>query len=211
MPTNRLEALSDGVFSIAMTVLVLGIQVPDGGGEAELQAKLVLLWPKLASYALSFVMLGVLWVGHHYQFQYIRRTDRPLLWLNLLFLLAVTFLPFGTAVLGNYPGAPLAVLLYGATIVLGGASLLAHWTYASGRAHLVAADLDARVVALLKARIVSGMVVSGLAMGLAFVDTRASLAVFLGLPFVYLIGSRVDRHVGARAVLTRGEGDDESL
>src|SRR5262249_31432195 len=161
-------------FSIAMTVLVLGIQVPDGGGEAELQAKLALLWPKFASYALSFVMLGVLWVGHHYQFQYIRRTDRPLLWLNLLFLLAVTFLPFGTAVLGTPPRAPLAVVLYGATIVGGGASLLAHWTYASGRAPLVAADLEASVVSSLKVRILGGIAITALAMALGFVDTRAS-------------------------------------
>jgi uncharacterized membrane protein len=198
MPTTRIEALSDGVFSIAMTVLVLGIQVPDGGGEAELTARLLTLWPKFASYALSFVMLGVLWVGHHYQFQYIKRADRSLLWFNLLFLLAVTFLPFGTAVLGNYPRAPLAVLLYGATIVVGGASLLAHWTYAAGRAHLVAPDLDAHVVSLLKVRIAGGIVLAALAMGLAFVDTRWSIAVFLAMPFVYFVGSRVDAHVGAR-------------
>jgi uncharacterized membrane protein len=140
----------------------------------------------------------VLWVGHHYQFQYIERADRPLLWLNLLFLLAVTFLPFGTAVLGNYPRAPLAVVLYGATIVVGGASLFVHWTYAAGRAHLVAPDLDPRLVSLLKARILSGIILSTLAMALGFVDTRASLAVFLALPFVYLVGSRVDRHVNAR-------------
>src|SRR5262249_48029527 len=120
MRTNRIEALSDGIFAIAMTVLVLGIQVPDGGGEAELSARLVTLGPQLDSYALSFVMLGVMWVGHHYQFQYICRADRGFLWLNLVFLLAVTFVPFATGVLGNYPGAPLAVFLYGGTVILGG-------------------------------------------------------------------------------------------
>ena len=89
------------------------------------------LWPKFASYAMSFVMLGVLWIGHHFQFQFIHRADRSLLWLNILFLLLITFLPFSTAVLGNYYDVPLAVALYGGTVVLAGTGLLAHRTYAS--------------------------------------------------------------------------------
>src|SRR5499427_10908242 len=133
MSPHRVQALADGVFAIAMTVLVLGIQVPEGGGAADLRAHLAALAPRLASYVLSFVMLGVLWIGHHYQFHFIRRTDRGLLWLNLLFLLTVTFLPFGTAVLGNYFREPLAVALYGGTIVVAGVSLLLHWMYATRR------------------------------------------------------------------------------
>src|SRR5258706_3553335 len=130
LPKGRVETLSDGVFAIAMTVLVLGLQVPEGGHTPELRARLWALGPKLASYSLSFVMLGVLWIGHHYQMHYIRRVNRPLLWLNLFFLLSITFLPFSTAVLGNYYREPLAVVLYGSTVVVGGAFLLLHWRYA---------------------------------------------------------------------------------
>src|SRR5262249_45918526 len=142
LPKSRIEALSDGVFAIAMTILVLNIQVPEGGGSEQLLARLGALWPKFASYAMSFVMLGVLWVGHHFQFHYIRRTDRPLLWINLLFLLAVTFLPFSTGVLANYYSTHVAVILYGSTIIIAGACLLGHWAYATRDHRLVAEDLS---------------------------------------------------------------------
>src|SRR5579859_8164415 len=146
MSVHRVEGLGDGVFAIAMTVLVLGINVPEGRGGTGLAAQLSALWPKFASYALSFVMLGVLWIGYHFQFQYIRRTDRGLLWLNLVFLLTVTFLPFSTAVLGNYPGAREAVILYGGSVASAGICLLAHWMYATRKRHLMAEDLDPSVV-----------------------------------------------------------------
>jgi len=199
MPVNRVEALSDGVFAIAMTVLVLGIQVPEGGGDAGLVARLAALWPKFASYALSFVMLGVLWIGHHFQFQYIRRTDRTMLWLNLAFLLVVTFLPFATGVLGNYPRAPLAAVVYGSTVVAAGVCLLAHWVHATYKRELVTADLDDAVIASVRMRIVAGLAISAVGTVLGFVDTRASVAVFVALPFAYVLRSRVDTHVARRS------------
>jgi len=129
---------------------------------------------------------------------YIRRTDRGLLWLNLVFLLAITFLPFSTGVLGNYFREPLAVVLYGSTVALAGICLLLHWIYASHGERLVQPDLDANLVLLLKVRIVVGLALSVTAIGLSAVDTRLSLIVFLAMPAVYLIRSRVDRHVTGR-------------
>src|SRR4051794_38633181 len=129
LPAARLETLGDGVFAIAMTVLVLGIAVPDVP-HGELWSHLIKLWPKFASYALSFIMLGVLWIGHYYQFQYIKRIDRTLIWINLILLLTVTFLPFGAGVLGNSYRERTAVLLYGGTILASGSMLLLHWRYA---------------------------------------------------------------------------------
>jgi len=198
MPTNRVEALSDGVFAIAMTVLVLGIQVPDGGGADALSARLLSLWPKFASYALSFVMLGVLWIGHHFQFQYIRRTDRALLWWNLIFLLAVTFLPFATGVLGNYPRTRLAAVLYGSTVFVAGVCLLAHWTHATKKRELVTPDLDDTVIASMRLRITAGLAITGVGTALGLIDTRPSVALFVVLPFVYLVRSRIDTHVARR-------------
>src|SRR5262252_5081595 len=176
MSAQRVQALADGVFAIAMTVLVLGIQVPEGGGGADLRARLWALGPRLASYVLSFVMLGVLWIGHHYQFHYIRRTDRALLWLNLVFLLAITFLPFSTG-------------------VLAGICLLLHWIYASHDGRFVPPGLDSGLVRLLRLRIIVGLALSVIAIGLGAVDTRLSLVVFLAIPVVYFIRSRVDRHL----------------
>src|SRR5258707_13334411 len=101
-----------------MTVLVLDLALPHGAGT--LGDRLWLLWPKLASYVLSFVMLGVLWIGHHYQLNHMRRTNRILIWLNLWFLLAITFLPFGAAVLGSNYEDPWALAPYAAAVMFSG-------------------------------------------------------------------------------------------
>src|ERR1700737_1299223 len=102
---NRIEALTDGVFAVAMTLLVLDIKVPElpqPMATDELLRQLLALWPKFLSYVISFVILGVYWVGHHVQLSFIRRADRPLLWINILFLLWVALVPFSTALLGEY-------------------------------------------------------------------------------------------------------------
>ena len=99
---NRIEALTDGVFAVAMTLLVLDIKVPELEqplATAELPLKLLSLWPKFLSYTISFVILGAYWVGHHVQLSFIRRADRPLLWINVFFLLWVALVPFSTALL----------------------------------------------------------------------------------------------------------------
>jgi uncharacterized membrane protein len=196
LPANRVEALCDGVFAIAMTVLVLNIQVPEGGDD--LGTRLIMIWPKLASYATSFVMLAVLWIGHHFQFNYIRRADRPLLWINILFLLAITFLPFTTAVLANYYKQRLSVFLYGSNLLFSGFCLLGHWVYATANHRLVPRELDDSVIASVRTRITIGLGVYGLAIVLGFLDTRASLGVFVAMPLMYLIPSRVDRHVAGK-------------
>jgi uncharacterized membrane protein len=197
LPVNRIETLTDGVFAIAMTVLVLGVELPRGPGT--LGERLWQLGPKLASYVLSFVMLGVLWIGHHYQLNHIQRTTRALIWLNLVFLLAITFLPFGAAVLGGEYRDPWAVALYAGTVMLAGVSLLAHWSYATRRAELLAPNLTPAMIATLKARIWLGLAVCAAAIAFGFIDTRLSIAVLLALPFVYLVRSRIDRHIAPRA------------
>jgi uncharacterized membrane protein len=191
LPSARLETLGDGVFAIAMTVLVLGIAVPNVP-TGKLWHELVTLWPKFGSYALSFVMLGVLWIGHYYQFQYIKRVDRALIWINLLFLLTVTFLPFCAGVLGNSYRDRVAVAVYGGSIIASGALLLWHWLHAT-RAGLVDAELPAAIVKTLASRIAIGMVVSAIAIAVGLVDTRISLAVFLILPIPYMRRSSVER------------------
>jgi len=196
LPVNRIEALTDGVFAIAMTILVLGLELPRGTGE--LGARLWSLWPKLASYVLSFVMLGVLWIGHHYQLNHLRRVNRVAIWLNLWFLLAITFLPFGAAVLGAEYKNPGAVALYAGTILFAGASLLAHWRYASRRPELVAANFDPAISRALEMRIFYGLIVAVSSIGLAFIDTRISVVVLLALPGAYFASRRIDPRVKPR-------------
>src|SRR5712692_6409261 len=95
LSTNRIEAFSDGVFAVAITLLVLNLQIPQLAASVvsrELVPKLIELWPKLLIYVLSFVIVGIYWVGHHNTFHYIKRSDRTLLWLNLLLLIGIVFI-----------------------------------------------------------------------------------------------------------------------
>jgi uncharacterized membrane protein len=195
----RIETLCDGVFAIAMTILVLELHAPDPVAGIDLVGRLAALWPKIASYAVSFIILGTLWVGHHYQFHFIRRSDRALLWVNLFFLLFVSFLPFATALVGSFPAERAAVLMYGATLMAAGLCLLLQWEYASGRGGLLAAGTPRAAVTAIRARVLAGTSCYGVAVAAALFSTRVALALFALMPVLYLMPTRVDRHVGRGA------------
>jgi len=116
----RLEAFSDGVFGIVVTLLVLDIRLPDDGPGSELPLLLQLmhLLPKLASWLLSFGMVSIIWVNHHHFTQQLHRIDRQLLWLNTLLLLCTSFLAFPSAVLGSHPFDAVALRLFGIAYLL---------------------------------------------------------------------------------------------
>ena len=105
LKTGRVEALSDGVFAIAMTILVLNISVPTAETVSadRLPDALGRVAPQVIVYIISFVNLGVLWVGQHNQYHFIDRADRWFLWINILYLLLISFMPLSTALLGHYP------------------------------------------------------------------------------------------------------------
>jgi uncharacterized membrane protein len=129
---KRIEALSDGVFAIALTILVLEIKVPDVHvhTEKELFQVIVLLAPKFLSYFLSFMTMGIFWTGQSLQLSYVENYNRDLNWNSLFFLLLVSLLPFTTAFLGEYIEFRLAIGLYWLNIFLLGFLLYIHWVYA---------------------------------------------------------------------------------
>ncbi len=178
-----------------MTILVLELHVPEPGTGLGLSAGLAHLAPKVASYAVSFIILGTLWVGHHYQFHYIRRSDRALLWIKILFMLFVSFLPFSTALVGSYPGERAAVLVYGATLMGAGLCLLAQWSYAAGRGHLLEIGARPEVVAAIRSRVLAGTGFYAVALATATVHAGAPLVLFAVMPLLYLVPPRIDRHV----------------
>jgi hypothetical protein len=104
LSTGRVEAFSDGVFAVAITLLVFGIAVPTvkAGG---LRQALLDEWPSYATYAVSFATIGIIWVNHHTTFARISRVDRPILFINLLLLMAVSFIPFPTSLMSQYVAA----------------------------------------------------------------------------------------------------------
>ena len=124
LSTTRLEAFSDGVFAIAITLLILEVRVPerrDIGEGRQLLTALADLWPAYLAYGTSFVAILIMWVNHHIIFEHVRRTDHPLFLLNGLLLLCITFMPFPTALLAEYlghPGQRLAAAVYAGSFVV---------------------------------------------------------------------------------------------
>ena len=117
---ERMLAFSDGVVAVAITLLVLDLKVPPlakGKSEADILRDLVEMLPSLSMYFTSFIVIGILWFGHHRKFSYIRRVDRRILWLNLFFLMSVGLVPFVTALLSQN-GTRIALILYSGTLAV---------------------------------------------------------------------------------------------
>jgi len=174
--------------------LVLNLPVPQLAAGGDLVPRLGALWPKLLSYTLSFVLVGIYWVAHHNSFHYIHRADRTLLWLNMLLLLCLVFLPFPTALLGQYPEQRVSSVIDAGTLVLTGLVLQLLWWYATSGCRLVDRTLDPRLVQRATRRNLTGPLLYLLAMGLSGVSVPASLVVFLLVPLYYIVPGRIDRH-----------------
>jgi uncharacterized membrane protein len=116
MEKSRLEAFSDGVFAIVITLLILDIRFPDVD-YSQFGTTLVSLVPRILAYVMSFIIIGVYWVTHHNSMHAIKKTDRRFLWLNILLLLFVSFIPFPTSLLGRYPFQAGPIMIYGFTLI----------------------------------------------------------------------------------------------
>ena len=131
-PNARLMALSDGVVSVAITLLVLDIRLPDGFGEfsdTQLWAALVGLWPRILAYLLSFYVIANFWFSHRLKFNRIIKTDGRLMWINMLFLLTIGLLPFTTNLIAE-SGSTTATMVYASSMAVSGLSLAILWQYA---------------------------------------------------------------------------------
>lgn len=141
MSKQRVEALSDGVFAIVITLLILDIKVPDVDYR-QLMAGLIAVLPRIYAYAISFGVIGVYWLAHHQSLQLIGKLNGYLIWLNFAYLLSVSFMPFPTALLGRYPMQPIPIVIYGLNLIVANATgllltlyLRAHPELGSGLAH----------------------------------------------------------------------------
>ena len=184
LAVHRLAALTDGVFAMVMTLLVLGISVPEVAHpslQAELPRRLLELWPKLYSYVLSFLVLGIIWTLHHRSFHAIKRSDNALVWLNIVFLMFVALIPFSTSLLGNYGTEQLSIVIYAINIMLVLGMRLIIWTYATGKYRLVDSDISPRLVKLDKSIQSGVLLVFMLVIGISFINVTAAfyLLVFL--------------------------------
>ncbi len=193
---GRVEGLTDGIFATVMTVLVLTLSVPVVTGpltSSELNFDVFValegLAPDILGYLLSFLLLAVMWVSHHNVFHFISRMNRPLLWLNILFLLMVGFVPFSTALLGRYPLIQLPVVIYGANIVAISLSMHAFLSYAVREKMLVAQGEDGALIGRIIKRWRLGTLIYSVAIAFSFVDTRISVAIYVVALAYYVVYS----------------------
>jgi uncharacterized membrane protein len=179
--TNRLEALSDGVFAIVMTILVLEISIPlitEASANTELMRELAEMWPKFFAYVLSFLVLGVMWVNHHFMFHHIKRANNKLAWLNILFLMFVALVPFSTSLLGEYSNTQTAVVAYGVNVILILVAGFTLWSYVTGKYRLVDDDIDPKIVKRTKIMFVVGFFYFLVAMGVSFISPIAAFCIY---------------------------------
>jgi uncharacterized membrane protein len=189
--TQRLEAFSDGVFAIAITLLIIEIGVPHVEPGGSLQDALVDLWPSYFGYVVSFLTIGVMWVNHHHMFKDIVRCDHNMLVLNLLLLMGVAFVPFPTAVLAEYLKESdfrlEATLLYGSTFVVIAIFFDAFWLYASRDRRFIDAHVSEERVRSRTRRYLPGPLLYGVTLPLALISPWISLGVYAGLALFWLL------------------------
>jgi uncharacterized membrane protein len=146
LPPQRLTALADGVFAIVMTLLVFQLAVPVVADDDGLAAELAEMWPEFLIYVLSFLVLGVFWLMHHLIFDILERYDTTLIWLNILFLMFASLVPFSTRLFIEHGATTVTALVYGMNMMLVFATALGIFSYATRGHRLVARQLDPQIV-----------------------------------------------------------------
>ena len=188
MTTNRLEAFSDGVFAVAITLLVLEIEVP--GGE-NLWHELKEQWPSFAAFAVSFWVIGIIWVNHHGVIDHLKRADRGVLYLNLLVLMTVVFIPFSTELFAVHlkSGADekVAAIVYSSSFLAMGVSFGLLWTYVTSHRKALGVSLTDEEVRRTKRSFLIGNPIYALAFAMSFVSPAAVLVIVALVAFYYAI------------------------
>lgn len=190
---ERLGSLSDGVFAFAMSLLVLDLRVPaldTVHSERDLWAGLAALGPSLLTYLLSFMTLGIFWVGQHTQLTKLKHSERNLTWIHLAFLLTVTMVPFSTKLLAAFITYRTPLLIYWLNIVGLGATLYWSWSYAF-RAHLVKDEAPPGLVVAVRGRIIIAQALYAVGAALCFVNTYVSIGFIVLVQVNYVLAPRL--------------------
>ena len=196
---ERLAALSDGIFAVAMTLLVLDLRAPaveSIHNEHDLWRALVALSPRLLMYMMSFMTLGIFWVGQQTQLNHLVRSDRSLSWIHIAFLFLVSITPFSTAFLAEFTAYRLALLVYWLNILLLGSALYFSWVCALGSG-LVKADMPPHFSAAIKRRIVVAQALYAFGALLCVFNTYWSIAFIVLVQLNYAIAPRFGRRASS--------------
>ncbi len=190
---ERLAALSDGLFAVAMTLLVLDLKVPAAEAihsDKALLAALSDLAPRLVIYLMSFLTLGIFWVGQQTQLNFLARGDRHFTWIHLAFLFAISLMPFSTSLMAEFIAFRSALLLYWLNVFVLGAVLFASWRYAT-RAGLLGPDVTPVVDRSVERRIVIAQALYAFGAALCVVNTYWSIGFIIAVQLNYVIAPRI--------------------
>ncbi|MET7700240.1 MULTISPECIES: TMEM175 family protein [unclassified Streptomyces] len=186
--SGRVEAFSDGVFAIAITLLILEIKVPETGEHEGLWHALGAQWPSYAAYVVSFLVIGIMWINHHQVFTHVVRVDRTLMFLNLLVLMVVAAVPWPTAMLAEYlreeKASHVAAAVYSIVMVAMALTFQALWWHLTRRGHLFDSRVDVEAARRTRVRFAVGSLAYPATVALAFVSAPLTLAAH-GLIAVY--------------------------
>lgn len=188
MKTNRLEAFSDGVFAVAITLLILEINVPEG---EHLWHDLKEEWPSFASFFVSFWVIGIIWVNHHGLIDHLKRTDRSVLYLNLLVLMTVVFIPFSTALMADHlkSGADekVAALVYALAFLAMGIAFNLFWTYVVKHRRELGVELADEEVRRMSVGFMIGSPLYAVAVIMAFISPAVVLIIIGAVAAYYMV------------------------
>jgi uncharacterized membrane protein len=189
--TSRLETFADGVMAIAITLLILEIDVPEAGPGRSLASALADQWPSYAAYAVSFITIGIIWVNHHHLFGVIERTTHAFLVLNVLFLMTIAALPWPTAVVAanirDEAGRTAAAVAYGLTMTSIAIMFNAVWRYAAAGLRLLPPDVDPSELRRVHRSYLSGPITYAVATLLALWSAWLSMGIFAALAGYWLL------------------------
>jgi uncharacterized membrane protein len=197
LPIDRMNAMSDGILAIVITLLVLGIDIPTDHrfSEQGLLQLFIKLKPSLTAYGVSFMAVAVFWIQHTALFQFLRHVNRHLVWLNILFLLPITLIPFVAKLKAVYRYEPLVVMLFASVLTLCGLFLLFIWIYVLTHPELLVVQISSKVKRSMTFRIIVSPLICLIAMGVAFVDVDVGTYVFTLIPLFYFSHHAVDASI----------------
>ena len=197
MSAGRLEALGDGIFSVAMTFLIIELKIPSVQGNSlkDLSHALYEIRQEIFCYLISFVVLGIMWFGHRMVFEYISRTNRYFIFLGVLFYMVVCLVPFSTRFLAANTLQWYAIMMYGLNLSCCNLALYAQWLYGIYRPSLHARKLPTEVKREASILFLISPIFYAIAIAISFFFPLASIIIFFITPVLYLLPNKLDKYL----------------
>ncbi len=192
--SKRIEALSDGIFAIASTILVLEIRVPelDNGSTGELMHSLIEILPSLIAFIFSFLNILIFWVNHDIIGKTLNYFDQKLIYMNILFLLFISLVPFTTAFVSRYPFNVISVMTYGLVLFLTSLTAAFMYNYIAFRSKLMHEKITMASRKKIWKQIISGPILFAIALPLGLIHVYIPIAIYILTPLLFLVSPKIE-------------------